>query len=326
MSAPLAIGAVCLTFFLTLLIIYGMLRLRFGNVAMDHPNERSLHTTPVPRTGGIALMAGVLAGWIVGWQPWLLPIFCSVAILIGVSFLDDVKGLPPGWRFLSHFVAAGIFLWHGTSAEVILLMLAAVAMVWMTNLFNFMDGSDGLAGGMALFGFGFYALAAWMAADAAFAVVLLTIAAGAAAFLVFNFHPARIFMGDSGSIPLGFLAAAFGLLGVERDVWPLWFPILVFSPFIIDATITLLRRLLQGEKVWQAHRSHYYQRLVQLGWGHRKTALNEYGLMACAGLSAIGMVGQATVVQAIGLSMWGAIYAALALKINSMWARSISNC
>jgi UDP-N-acetylmuramyl pentapeptide phosphotransferase/UDP-N-acetylglucosamine-1-phosphate transferase len=95
------------------------------------------------------------------------------------------------------------------------------------------------------------------------------VAAAAAGFLCFNFHPARIFMGDVGSVPLGFTAGALGLVGWRSGAWPLWFPLLVFAPFILDATVTLLRRALRGEKVWQAHRSHYYQRMVQMGLGHR---------------------------------------------------------
>ena len=112
----------------------------------------------------------------------------------------------------------------------------ALATMWVTNLYNFMDGSDGLAGGMALFGFGAYALSAWLAGDAVFVVVAASIAAASAAFLVFNFPPAKVFMGDAGSIPLGFLAAALGILGWRAGHWPLWFPVLVFSPFIIDAS------------------------------------------------------------------------------------------
>src|SRR5262245_1457719 len=150
-----------------------------------------------------------------------------------------------------------------------------------------MDRSDGLAGGMAVFGFSFYAVAAWLAGSTEFALVNLSIAAAAGAFLVFNFHPARIFLGDAGSVPLGFLAAALGLIGwLQRD-WTGWFPILVFSPFIMDASVTLARRLLRREKVWQAHRDHYYQRLVRLGWGHGRTALAEYAVMFASGVAAL---------------------------------------
>jgi UDP-N-acetylmuramyl pentapeptide phosphotransferase/UDP-N-acetylglucosamine-1-phosphate transferase len=158
----------------------------------------------------------------------------------------------------------------------------------MINLYNFMDGMDGFAGGMTLIGF---STLAWLGrADATFTDVCLIVAAASAGFLIHNFPPAKIFMGDTGSTALGFLTAACTLWGSKANLFPLWIAILVFSPFIVDATVTLLRRLLRGEKVWQAHRSHYYQRLVLLGWGHRKTVLAEYVLMlACAGSAVLAM-------------------------------------
>ena len=150
-----------------------------------------------------------------------------------------------------------------------------------------MDGSDGLAGGMALIGFGAYAVAAQLAGDQPLAVLSLALCAASAAFLLYNFHPARIFMGDVGSVPLGFLAGALGLAGWANDVWPLWFPLLVFAPFMCDATLTLLKRLLRRERVWQAHREHYYQRLVRMGFGHRGTAWIEYAAMLGCALAAL---------------------------------------
>src|SRR6476659_1011719 len=111
------------------------------------------------------------------------------------------------------------------------------------------------------------------------------VAAAAAAFLLFNFHPARIFMGDAGAIPLGFLAATLGVTGWINGLWPLWLPVLVFSPFIADASVTLAKRALRGEKIWQAHREHYYQRVVRAGFGHRNMALLGYILMFAAGIS-----------------------------------------
>jgi UDP-N-acetylmuramyl pentapeptide phosphotransferase/UDP-N-acetylglucosamine-1-phosphate transferase len=191
----------------------------------------------------------------------------------------------------------------------------------MINIYNFMDGSDGLAGGMALFGFGFYGLAAWLAGNIAFASVNLTVAAAALAFLFFNVHPARIFMGDSGSVPLGFLAAGLGITGSLRGYWPVWFSPLVFSPFIVDATVTLARRLLRGEKVWLAHREHYYQRLVRMGCGHRATALLEYGLMLCVGASAVWGIFQREIHQVALLLLWASIYAVLMAVVDSHWTR-----
>ena len=174
---------------------------------------------------------------------------------------------------------------------------------------------------MALFGFSAYALAAWLAGDEMFGIVAASIAAAAAAFLAFNFPPAKVFMGDAGSIPLGFLAAALGILGWRAGHWPLWFPVLVFSPFIIDASLTLARRLLRGERVWRAHRSHYYQRLVQLGWGHRNTALAEYALMAACGGLALWALGQPVAVQWAAVGAAIVAYLVLAALVDFAWRR-----
>jgi UDP-N-acetylmuramyl pentapeptide phosphotransferase/UDP-N-acetylglucosamine-1-phosphate transferase len=191
----------------------------------------------------------------------------------------------------------------------------------MANLYNFMDGSDGLAGGMALIGFSIYGAAAWLAGSAEFALVNFSIAAAAAAFLVFNFHPARIFLGDAGAVPLGFLAAALGMIGWLQHDWTWWFPVLVFSPFIVDASVTLARRLLRREKVWQAHRDHYYQRLVQLGWGHAKTAISEYALMLASGLLALAALALPAGLQAVLLAVAAAAYLALIALIERAWRR-----
>jgi UDP-N-acetylmuramyl pentapeptide phosphotransferase/UDP-N-acetylglucosamine-1-phosphate transferase len=318
--------ALCIAFAVTGSVLCWMLKLKSPNLAIDHPNDRSLHTTPVPRTGGLGLMAGILIAWAMVGQAWLLPLSVCIVFLILLSYFDDMHQLSPGWRFLGHFVAAGVFLRYATplAPGVGMAILMTLAIVWMTNLYNFMDGSDGLAGGMAFFGFIFYALAAWLATDWALMIVALIVSASAAAFLLFNFHPAKIFMGDAGSIPLGFLAATLGLLGWQRGDWQLYLPILVFSPFIVDATVTLLRRLVQKEKVWQAHRSHYYQRLVQMGYGHKKTALAEYVLMAAVGLSAIWLMKSPLIGQIAGLLVWAGIYACLMLWVDRRWQHSLA--
>jgi UDP-N-acetylmuramyl pentapeptide phosphotransferase/UDP-N-acetylglucosamine-1-phosphate transferase len=252
--------------------------LRRGRLPMDHPNERSLHATPTPRIGGLGIMAGVLVAAVWLADTSLLPVMVGAFALAALSVLDDVRGLPVGLRFLAHFAAAvacllalGVTGWE--------LLAGTLVVVWMTNLYNFMDGSDGLAGGMAAIGFGALALAAWLGDAPGLAAFCAAIATAALAFLRFNFPPARVFMGDAGSIPLGFLAASLGILGAQQNVWPRLFPLLVFSPFIVDASVTLARRALRGEKIWQAHRSHYYQRVVLLGATHRQLAMAAYALM-----------------------------------------------
>lgn len=311
-----------LAFAVTGLSISLLLRSRLARFALDDPNHRSLHAAPVPRSGGLAILAGALAGWGLGVPSWLwLPLGLTLA-LAALSFADDLWGLPVRWRLPAHLAAAAALAAAGlTVHSPWLLLLFVPAIVWMTNLYNFMDGSDGLAGGMALSGFGAYGLAAWLAGDAAFAWAAWSLAAAAAGFLLFNFHPARIFMGDAGSIPLGFLAATFGLLGWQRGLWPWWFAPLVFSPFVADASITLAKRWLHGASILQAHREHYYQHLVRMGWGHRRTALHAYALMAAAGGSALWGTVQETAVQALLLLLWCAAYYATARWIDIEWIK-----
>lgn len=282
-AMPGAAGAVS---FVIALIAVQFLLSRFGRFALDHPNERSLHAHPVPRTGGIAVLVGTSTALAFGGTTLWLPLFVAVVLAV-VSFADDLTGMPVSARLLAHVVAAAVLVWY-LLAPIALWQAAllVIGIAWLTNLYNFMDGSDGLAGGMTLFGFGAYAAAALHAGHAALATVCLCIAAASAAFLLFNFHPARIFLGDVGSIPLGFLAGALGIVGWRDEAWPFWFPVAVFAPFIADATLTLARRLVRGERVWQAHRDHYYQRMVRGRFGHRGTACVAYALMVgCAGVA-----------------------------------------
>ena len=129
-------------------------------------------------------------------------------------------------------------------------------------------------------------------------------------------------MGDSGSIPLGFLAGSIGVYGYFNALWPAWFPILVFSPFIIDATVTLIKRQVAGEKVWQAHRSHYYQRLVQMGWGHRKTAIAEYSLMLGVVVTAVSLLKQSVVITYLFLTLWAIAYLVIMRWIDKRWLQA----
>lgn len=297
-----------------------MLRSRFA-MPLDLPNERSLHSRPVPRSGGLAIVAGALAAFVLVPAPVVLAV--PALALACVSLADDWRGLPIALRLLAHAAAAAAFIWLALDAlPWWTQLLLALGVIWMTNLYNFMDGSDGLAGGMAVFGFGFLGLAAQLATAPAIALTGFCVAAAAFAFLLYNFHPARIFMGDTGSIPLGFMAAALGLSGWKQDLWPLWYPVVVFSPFIIDASATLARRLLRGERFWQAHRSHYYQRLVQMGWGHRRTALAEYALMLVCGGAALWAIGQPVYSQLVTLLALAVLYACLAIAVDAAWRRA----
>lgn len=272
---------------------------------LDHPNERSLHTLPTPRTGGVAILAGIVFAvpallFVTGGAGPIVELMVGAGLIAALSFLDDRHGLPVVVRFLGHVIGAGLVvlgagltlppLFLGVSVlwpAWLGLGLSVLFLVWMVNLYNFMDGMDGFAGGMALIGFGTLAVFGLLGGNLLFTALSFTIAAAAGGFLIYNFPPARIFMGDTGSAGLGLLAGGLSLWGARDGIFPFWAALLVFSPFIVDASFTLLRRLFRGERIWQAHKSHYYQRLVQSGLGHQKTVLYEYALMLACGLSAL---------------------------------------
>jgi UDP-N-acetylmuramyl pentapeptide phosphotransferase/UDP-N-acetylglucosamine-1-phosphate transferase len=252
-----------------------------------------------------------------------------------VSFLDDRVGLPIGLRFAVQAIAAVIVVWGvgltlpsipipaiktvvlgGLAVPVSLLFL-----LWMTNLYNFMDGMDGFAGGMTTLGFGFLAYFGWRAGHPFMMLTATIIAMSALGFLFHNFPPARIFMGDVGSIPLGFTGGTLMLLGLRDGLFDFWVPILIFSPFILDATVTVLRRAWQRQKIWEAHRDHYYQRLVLIGWSHRQAVLAEYGVMALCGGLAVLYHDASEEWRLIILGFWGVLFLSLALAVKGVEQR-----
>ena len=305
----------------TLLITTILLFSKVGKEMQDVPNERSLHDAPIPRIGGIGMMAGVLTAWALMLMSLAWWVVLPLLALIAVSLLDDKHGLPVRQRLLVHVIAAAVLVFGSGMAtqNILLALLVLPGVVWMTNLYNFMDGSDGLAGGMTFFGFTMYGLAALMHGDDTQAMLNFSIGAAALGFLYYNLYPAKVFMGDAGSIPLGFLAAAMGLWGWNQGHWPGWFPLLVFSPFVADSTVTLAKRTVRGAKITEAHREHYYQRLVQIGWGHRNVALFAYALMFAAGVSAIWGLRHSAEWPWLLLLIWVGVYALLMRVLDSRW-------
>ncbi|MDQ6619496.1 MAG: glycosyl transferase [Pseudomonadota bacterium] len=278
-----------------------------------------MHQHPVPRIGGlvvwagfvpVALIASDLPGGLFTWIAWLA--------LLAVSLADDFRSVGAGPRLAVHALAAAIAGWGllDASADAFTLPLLFLFLAWSANAFNFMDGSDGLAALMTITGFAAYALAGGHQA-----VACAAIAGAAVPFAIVNRPPARLFMGDCGAVPLGFMAALFGAAGVLSLTWPPWFPVLVFLPFLSDATLTLLRRLARGERVWDAHREHYYQRLHQLGAGHRGT-LFVYGvLMVGTCVSALITLRAEPAAGWLVLLAWCAALAVLFLRIDYHWRK-----
>jgi UDP-N-acetylmuramyl pentapeptide phosphotransferase/UDP-N-acetylglucosamine-1-phosphate transferase len=322
--------APAIAFAVSLALIALMLGQRW-HWALDHPNERSLHSAPVPRTGGLAVMLGaacaaaaieILGGRLPLWSAGL-----PAALLLLLSLIDDRHNLPVWVRLPVHLALA---LWLGLS---MVLAGGGVSWPWLpvlvlgvagfANIYNFMDGANGLAGTMAVCGFGSYGLAlmgADGASDPGLAALCFALAAAAAGFLCFNL-PGRIFLGDAGSVPLGFLAAALGLKGWAAGHWPLWFAPLVFAPFVLDGGVTLARRVLRGERFWEAHREHYYQRLVRMGWSHARLAGAAAVLMAaCAGGALVALDAPAPVQGGIFATI-AVLFAGIAVSIDLRWRR-----
>lgn len=257
-----------------------------GAAVLDRPNERSLHQMPVPRGGGIAVFGAITLAWLAFIEagaaiPVLLWVLVSAVLLAAISWVDDLRGLPPAIRLTAHFVAVYFAIMALPAGPVFQAwdfnpwldrVGAAVLLVWFLNLFNFMDGIDGLAGSeAAAIGVGLllFALLGGVGGGGDYpglAALAAAIVAASIGFLVWNWAPARIFLGDVGSVPLGYLLGFLLLCVAALGYWKIALILPLY--FLADATITLCRRLLRGERVWRPHREHLYQRAVQRGLSH----------------------------------------------------------
>jgi UDP-N-acetylmuramyl pentapeptide phosphotransferase/UDP-N-acetylglucosamine-1-phosphate transferase len=321
---PDALACALLAMCASAAILWTLLRTGLAwRLATDIPNDRSLHTRPTPRVGGWGIVPTVviltLAVAPTLWLPALAVTFLAI-----LSQIDDRRGLPARVRFSGHVAAvAALIIVYPADTSAWLLVVVGFLLVWLVNLYNFMDGADGLAGGMALLGFSGYAVAALTSTqpNPSLALACAAVAGAAGGFLLFNFHPARIFLGDAGSIPLGFLAGAFGYWGWRSGTWPIWFAALVFSPFIGDASVTLLKRLVRGEKFWQAHREHYYQRMVRSGLGHARTARTWYVVILAGIMLAVYALGCSVAVQWCVVAAWIVVLCLMGTAVDLRWRR-----
>jgi UDP-N-acetylmuramyl pentapeptide phosphotransferase/UDP-N-acetylglucosamine-1-phosphate transferase len=294
MSGPGALswaGAAAAVFSVSAIGVSLLRRWATARQILDVPNARSSHTLPTPRGAGLVLvvvtflgaMAGVAVGAVVLTAPLLWVWVGALAVAL-VSWLEDVRRVPLPVRLCVHVVAAAVVVWAvDGSRDLVLPLVGDVRLSWaapalgvlwivgLANAFNFMDGVDGIAGGQAL-----VAALAWMALTAnqpGLRWIAMLVAAGSLGFLMHNWHPATIFMGDTGAIFLGFVLAVLPLLARGHDARLSFAGLLVVWPFVFDTTFTLLRRLRRRENVFAAHRSHLYQRLVIASWSHPAASL-----------------------------------------------------
>jgi len=263
---------------------------------LDIPNQRSSHQQPTPRGGGLAIVLGFFAalGLAVlcnALQAEVLPLFGTSLLIAAIGFWDDHQPLAARWRMLVHIAAAAGALLIMPELPVLQMravvieadgigwILALVFLVWMLNLFNFMDGIDGLAASEAVFVS--TALAGFMTSiEPSLALPALFLAAACLGFLFWNWPPARIFMGDVGSGFLGFVLGLLILWYGYRQQQFLAVGLILSAVFISDASITLLTRLFTGQKWYQAHCSHAYQQAAHR-YGHLPVVLTVWGINLC---------------------------------------------
>lgn len=258
---------------------------------MDVPNERSSHSIPTPRGGGMAIVIAfalalpLLSGLDLIATKVLYGVLGAGLVVAVIGFADDHGHIAARWRLLGHFMAAGwASVWFQGIGPIVFFgapidlglfgnILAVFYLVWMLNLYNFMDGIDGLASVEAISVCLGICLIYLQCGTVELVWPALTLAAAVGGFLCWNFPPARIFMGDAGSGFLGVVLAALALQASQTSSQLLWSWLILLGVFIVDATWTLMRRLIRGDKVYQAHRSHAYQFASRRFGSHRKVTL-----------------------------------------------------
>jgi len=266
---------------------------------MDRPNQRSSHKVPTPRGAGLVVLPLTVLAWFVidglcSLPGDFWPVGLAALALVGLSLLDDRRGVHTGLRFLLHAAAVGLGLWalpagfsltQGLLPRGVDFAIAFVAWLWFVELTNFMDGIDGISGVEGgTIALGLLLLAATGALPPPLAAVSLALLGALLGFLAWNWHPAAIFLGDSGSVPLGYLLGWLLLQAVAAGLWPVALILPLY--YWADATLTLLRRAARREKFWQAHRQHFYQRGTA-GGSHAPVALAI--LLANLGLVALAL-------------------------------------
>lgn len=274
-------------FFLSALLSYMYIFYAHRKNLLDIPNQRSSHSQMTPRGGGFVFIGLWLLTTIVLITTGFLPptqtfsLVLGTMIVAGVAYWDDHQSLSAKTRVIAYFLAAFIVVINLGGVDHLIVgqnlvlplgwlgsILSVLAIVWSTNLFNFMDGMDGIAATESLFVLGVGGFLLWHSNGKDLALLSWLLAIGVAGFLVWNKPPAKLFMGDVGSASLGFIIMVLALEGEKRYGVPLLLWLILYSAFLFDATFTLTRRILAKQRWYEAHCLHAYQRLHQSGWTH----------------------------------------------------------
>jgi UDP-N-acetylmuramyl pentapeptide phosphotransferase/UDP-N-acetylglucosamine-1-phosphate transferase len=249
---------------------------------IDHPGERHSHKMATPRGGGAGLVTALLIVTLpatVDSPPniWAFCIAPGAFVMAATGWWDDHKSLSARFRFAIQLVVSSYLVWFtadcGWLQGALAMSISLLLVVWMTNLYNFMDGSNGMAGLQGVFAACVLAWLFHIAGDETFSTISILLAACCAGFLPWNLGRARVFMGDVGRLALGFIFAALLLYGAGTGAFGLPVVLMLMLVFVADSTLTLLRRVMRGEQWYNAHRQHLYQRLIASGWTHGQVAL-----------------------------------------------------
>ena len=303
MSAPgwqAAATALVIAFLLTPLVRRYSLR----RGLIDEPGPRRSHATRIARGGGLAIGVAIVSAScfqaMAGQQT--LSFLLGAVIVLSLGWCDDHRPLPVGWRLATQlFVAVGILTWLGPVESIhvagmpvdlvwVWTPLAAVALVWLMNLFNFMDGSDGLASAQGVISCGLFSAVFAVHGELVPAGLAGVVAGATAGFLFWNWPRASIFLGDSGSLLLGWCVGSLALFGTLSGSISIWLAFIIVSPFVVDATATLGWRLARGKRWYTPHKEHAYQYLIQMGWSHHRVLLAWIALNALLVVPATALV------------------------------------
>ena len=320
-----AVGACALP--LTMFLTGRVRKYLLSQGLLDEPGERSSHTVPTPRGAGLAvvpvtivalgilLATGAIFAGIAGWM-----IIAGMAVLAMISWMDDQRGLSPlvrliaqaGWVVLGLWTLPGDrMIFNGALPLIVDNAIVAVLWLWFVNVFNFMDGIDGLAGTETVsIGIGLILVALIQPVLFSLGSIGFVLAGVGAGFLLWNWPSARIFLGDVGSVPLGYLIGWVLMCLAVQGAWAI--ALILPAYYLGDATLTLFMRLRRGERIWQAHRDHFYQKAVRGGMSHRQVTMRivflNIALIGFAAVAAIGpeggYVGLAGAVIFVGLRLW----------------------
>jgi len=331
----LQIAALCGLLFLSLAVTWIIL---YYVRLLDHPNERSSHELATPKCGGVGIVTSFIAGVYLSqlWgtkcliHPMILYAFIIPVLLVAtVSLADDIQELSPKFRLGVQIAAALLFLGmtgfgHNSNTIITALLLQGLlwlgAILWivgMANSFNFMDGIDGLAAGQGLVVSFFFAVIHFGQGDCYLGFISSVLLVGCLGFLAFNFPPAKVFMGDVGSVSIGFILAIMAVLAFSRDysLQNLIIMPLLMANFLFDTITTFIRRLIKKEPLLQPHRTHLYQKFASCGFSQRTVTMTNYGMATIQGLIIL-LLGEKIMFAIIGCIGLQLLYAGMVQKLS----------